>query len=97
MCSKHKPEAIHWHLATRCLVAWLGAGDWLRLVAGGSGARAWLAPGLGLDWLVTGVWSLAIQLVDWLVVQEGMVQCQGTGATGEWFNVWRLVMVVGCW
>ena len=95
--SKNNPLAIHWHLATRCLVAWLGAGDWLRLVAGGSGARAWLALGLGLGWLVTGVWSLAIQLVDWLVVQEGMVQCQGTGATGEWLLVWRLVMVVGCW
>ena len=87
-------ESTGWSLVTGD--RWLVAG-WLRLVAGGSGARAWLALGLGLGWLVTGVWSFAIQPVDWLVVQEGMVQCQGTGATGEWFLVRRLVMVVGCW
>ena len=61
---------------------------------GGQGlAGSWLGVGLAGD----SVWSLAIQLVDWLAVQEGMVQCQGIGAAGEWFLVWRLVMVVGCW
>ena len=49
---------LDWQLATSCLVAWLGAGDWWLgtggwgLVAGGLWARAWLASGLGLGWLV---------------------------------------------
>ena len=66
------------------------------------GVRRLEGHGLVGSWLRVGlagvsVWSLALQLVDWLAVQEGMVQCQGIGAAGEWFLVWRLVMVVGCW
>ena len=61
---------------------------------GGQGlVGSWLRVGLAGD----SIWSLALQLVDWLAVQEGMVQCQGIGAIGEWFLVWKLVMVVGCW
>ena len=65
------------------------AGCWILVAIGG-----WRLGGQGLagSWLGVGlagdsVWSLAIQLVDWLAVQEGMVQCQGIGAAGEWFLV----------
>ena len=51
---------------------------------GGQGlVGSWLRVGLAGD----SVWSLALQLVDWLVVQERMVQCPGIGAAGEWFLV----------
>ena len=61
---------------------------------GGQGlVGSWLRVGLAGD----SVWSLALQLVDWLAVQEGMVQCQGIGAAGEWFLVYILVIVISCW
>ena len=51
---------------------------------GGQGlVGSWLRVGLAGD----SVWSLALQLVDWLAVQERMFQCQGIGAVGEWFLV----------
>ena len=61
---------------------------------GGQGlAGSWLGVGLVGD----SVWSLTLQLVDWLAVQERMVQCQGIGAAGKRFLVWILVIVIGCW
>ena len=55
-----------------------------------TGGDWWLearVPGLGVGLAGDSVWSFAIQLVDWLAVQEGMVQYQGIGAAGEWFLV----------
>ena len=68
LASESGPLAIHSHLATSCSVAWLGAGDWWLGTAGwGLRARAWLAPGLGLGWLVTvfGHWRFS-WLTGWL-------------------------------
>ena len=60
-------------------------------------SKTWQSDGGCLVAWGDNAWSLAIQLVDWLNVQGGMVQCQGIGPDGTWVIVSRLVMVMGCW
>ena len=72
------------------LMHWYSTGkrESCRLVAGAGGWRlrgevlaGWW---FGLGMVVDSDWPFAFQLVDWLAVQGGMLQCQGIGPDGEW-------------